>query len=167
MVTWACVFSNYTFFLRQPLIFLTKLKSFIAGWGISENYCEESRRSVSILQETDIQILPEEECEQWEGAYREWNSTLKRCLEFWYSNKGGHKILAYTLCGKHPTPGIVICHGDSGGPLTVKHDGHHVLVGITSGAFGCGLVRFVLAANIQEQFCSKKKATSNEKNFFN
>ena len=37
-----------------------------------------------------------------------------------------------------------LCDGDSGGPLTVKKNGKHVLVGVNSGGFGCGLVSSLL-----------------------
>ena len=121
-------------------------KIIIAGWGIFENYCSVNRKQEPILQEANIQILPEEECETWEGEYAEWNDTIKQCLTKTYSLRGGDKIRGQTLCAKHPIPGIgTVCHGDSGGPLMVKHDGHHVLVGINSAVFGCGLVRFVIA----------------------
>ena len=87
-----------------------------------------------------MQILPQEDCRTFEGPFNAYIDTLGKCVEAWYSLKGNEKIINHILCAKNPNLGRSICHADSGGPLTVKQNGTHVLVGITSLAYGCGLV---------------------------
>ena len=80
-----------------------------------------------------------------EGPFTAYIDTIKECVEGWYSLNGTEKIVEHVLCAKHPNIGNSTCHGDSGGPLTVKQNGKHILVGITSYGYGCGLVSSPLA----------------------
>ena len=114
---------------------------FIAGWGIMDKYCSGGVYP-SIMQEIDMEIYPEDQCESFNGTFRQYNSTLKRCTTFSFNLQD--KIINHVLCAQHPDPDKTVCHGDSGGPLTVSHQGKRVLVGIVSAGYGCGLVSFVL-----------------------
>ena len=92
-----------------------------------------------------MQIVPQDICRRFEGEYDQYVTEINgyrinKCIRTWFSLAGKEKVIAHVLCAKNPDPGKATCSGDSGGPLTVKHDGHHVLVGITSSGFGCGLV---------------------------
>ena len=61
-----------------------------------------------------------------------------------YTFRDEDYIKAHILCAKHEEDGRTLCRGDSGGPLTVKKDGHHVLVGVNAAGYGCGAVSFAL-----------------------
>ena len=121
---------------------------------MSADYCKGGT-STSYLQVLDMQIMPQEECKSFEGDFEHYNDTLNRCVTQSYSLRGEDQIIAHVLCAKNPTKGRSTCIGDSGGPLTVKQDGQHYLVGVTSGGYGCGLVSFVIL-KIWSTFSQKK-----------
>ena len=94
------------------------------------------------LQELQMQILTKEECRKYEGSFIKYFDlgTSSGCVQLNYTLKGNEKIVEHVLCAKNPTIGKATCQGDSGGPLTVKQNDQHILVGITSYGYGCGLV---------------------------
>ena len=120
------------------------LTKFLTGWGVSDNLCRGGTQQ-NILQELKMEILPQNTCRSFSGHYDEYNSTLGRCQRKWYSLAEKKEVISnHILCAKHPDYGRGLCQGDSGGPLTVEKDGQHVLVGVNSGGFGCGLVSLPL-----------------------
>ena len=79
-----------------------------------------------------------------------YNSTLRKCVQTYYSLRPEtENVKAHILCAKNPHLGRSTCSGDSGGPLTVKKNGKHVLVGVTAKGFGCGLVSYISEYEIQ------------------
>ena len=97
------------------------------------------------LQELEMEILPQNTCRNFSGYYNDYNSTLGYCVRQYYSLAENKEVIStHILCAKSPDIGKGTCSGDSGGPLTVKKDGQHVLVGVNSGGFGCGLVSLPL-----------------------
>ena len=91
-----------------------------------------------------MEILPQNECRGFSGYYDDYNKTTKQCDRRGYTLAGDNEVISQVLCTTHKEKGKGTCDGDSGGPLTVKKNGVHVLVGVTSGGFGCGLVSFFL-----------------------
>ena len=120
------------------------MTKFLTGWGVSGDVCSKVQTYPDHLQELDVQILPQNTCRMFSGYYNAYNKTLNKCVQEYYSYQGPNQIISHVMCAKHPEKGRATCHGDSGGPLTVIKNGRHVLVGITSGGFGCGLVSFLL-----------------------
>ena len=113
----------------------------ISGWGMTRDYCSGGSWE-PILQELDMQILTEDQCESFSGKFRAYNETLNRC--FTYEFNMTDDVIAHVLCAKHEEAGKKTCYGESGGPLMIEKDGRHVLVGVTSGEHGCGVVSFSL-----------------------
>ena len=115
--------------------------------GVQDDYCSGSTYA-TYLQEIDLEILTQDECRSSSGTYRQYDETLGKCIKKDYSLRGEWKITSDKLCARNKAGGI--CKGDAGGPLTVKQeDGRHVLVGIASSFFGCGLVSFPLKIFLQ------------------
>ena len=103
-----------------------------------------------------MQILPPNVCKSYKGNYNQYNDTLKQCVVEYYDLSGQGVLEPHVLCAKNPQKGKATCQGDSGGPLMVKENGRHILVGITSGGFGCGLVSFLLDPRAQGTYSKRR-----------
>ena len=88
-----------------------------------------------------MQILPPAFCRSFEGWYNQYNKTLGHCIPK-FLQLNDETIMDHVLCAKYPEKGAGTCQGDSGGPLTVKRNGRHFLVGITSAGYGCAVSFF-------------------------
>ncbi|XP_071599454.1 coagulation factor XI-like isoform X5 [Heliangelus exortis] len=84
----------------------------ITGWG----YRKEKGRVEDILQKATVPLMSKEECQ---ARYRK------------------HRIGDKVICAGYDEGGRDACKGDSGGPLSCKHEEVWYLVGITSWGEGC------------------------------
>jgi len=90
-------------------------KCWISGWGTLES----NGAQPDILQEAEVTILPQHECER---------------------KNGEHNIMDNMICaqGRNSEGKITDgCQGDSGGPLVCEVDGKWFIFGATSWGFGC------------------------------
>ena len=71
-----------------------------------------------------------------EGSYYVWYPNLKKCATRITGSYEG-KISPQMVCAETVGTKKSACNGDSGGPLTVKKNGRHVLVGVTSWGYDC------------------------------
>ncbi|CAO2612017.1 Coagulation factor XI, partial [Lemmus lemmus] len=85
----------------------------VTGWGYTRSRGEVQ----NTLQKVKIPLVSNEECQT---RYR------------------NHKITSKMICAGYKEGGKDACKGDSGGPLSCKHNGVWHLVGITSWGEGCG-----------------------------
>ncbi|CAH6787252.1 F11 [Phodopus roborovskii] len=85
----------------------------VTGWG----YTRSRGEIQSTLQKAKIPLVSNTECQT---GYRD------------------HKITNKMICAGYKEGGKDACKGDSGGPLSCKHNGVWHLVGITSWGEGCG-----------------------------
>ncbi|XP_008851827.1 coagulation factor XI isoform X1 [Nannospalax galili] len=85
----------------------------VTGWG----YRKVRDKIQNTLQKARIPLVSNEECQT---RYR------------------GHKITSKMICAGYKEGGKDACKGDSGGPLSCKHNEVWHLVGITSWGEGCG-----------------------------
>ncbi|XP_026642679.1 coagulation factor XI isoform X2 [Microtus ochrogaster] len=85
----------------------------VTGWG----YARLRGEVQNTLQKVKIPLVSNEECQT---RYR------------------NHKITSKMICAGYKEGGKDACKGDSGGPLSCKHNGVWHLVGITSWGEGCG-----------------------------
>ncbi|XP_057608705.1 coagulation factor XI isoform X2 [Chionomys nivalis] len=85
----------------------------VTGWG----YTRLRGEVQNTLQKVKIPLVSNEECQT---RYR------------------NHKITSKMICAGYKEGGKDACKGDSGGPLSCKHNGVWHLVGITSWGEGCG-----------------------------
>ncbi|XP_040587877.1 coagulation factor XI isoform X1 [Mesocricetus auratus] len=85
----------------------------VTGWG----YAGPRGEIQSTLQKAKIPLVSNKECQT---GYR------------------NHKITNRMICAGYKEGGKDACKGDSGGPLSCKHNGVWYLVGITSWGEGCG-----------------------------
>ncbi|NWV30981.1 ENTK Enteropeptidase, partial [Grantiella picta] len=97
---------------NQP--FLPGINCSIAGWGDIRNEGPPS----NILQEAEVPLISNEECQQWMPKYN---------------------ITENMLCAGYDIGGIDSCQGDSGGPLTFEDNDKWFLVGVISFGEGCAL----------------------------
>ncbi|XP_065552191.1 coagulation factor XI isoform X2 [Lathamus discolor] len=84
----------------------------VVGWG----YRKEKGRVQDILQKATVPLMSKEECQ---ARYRK------------------HRIGDKVVCAGYDEGGRDACKGDSGGPLSCKHEEVWYLVGITSWGEGC------------------------------
>ncbi|KAM9578943.1 coagulation factor XI-like isoform 2-T2 [Guaruba guarouba] len=84
----------------------------VIGWG----YRKEKGRVQDILQKATVPLMSKEECQ---ARYRK------------------HRIGDKVVCAGFDEGGRDACKGDSGGPLSCKHEEVWYLVGITSWGEGC------------------------------
>ncbi|KAM9028086.1 coagulation factor XI-like isoform 2-T2 [Ara ararauna] len=84
----------------------------VIGWG----YRKEKGRVQDILQKATVPLMSKEECQ---ARYRK------------------HRIGDKVVCAGYDEGGRDACKGDSGGPLSCKHEEVWYLVGITSWGEGC------------------------------
>ncbi|XP_030348693.1 coagulation factor XI-like isoform X2 [Strigops habroptila] len=84
----------------------------VIGWG----YRKEKGRVQDILQKATVPLMSKEECQ---ARYRK------------------HRIGDKVICAGYDEGGRDACKGDSGGPLSCKHEEVWYLVGITSWGEGC------------------------------
>ncbi|XP_031247101.1 coagulation factor XI-like [Mastomys coucha] len=110
---------NYTDFQR-PICLPSKgdrnvvhTECWVTGWG----YTGLRDEVQSSLQKAKVPLVSSEECQT---RYRR------------------HKITNKMICAGSKEGGKDTCKGDSGGPLSCKHNGVWHLVGITSWGEGCG-----------------------------
>lgn len=110
---------NYTDFQR-PICLPSKgdrnvvhTECWVTGWGYTKSRDEVQ----STLQKAKVPLVSNEECQT---RYRK------------------HKITNKVICAGYKEGGKDTCKGDSGGPLSCKHNGVWHLVGITSWGEGCG-----------------------------
>nr|AAQ91042.1 LRRGT00086 [Rattus norvegicus] len=110
-----------TFFRVQEMIIHDQYTSAESGFDIAllklepaMNYTDEVQ---STLQKAKVPLVSNEECQT---RYRK------------------HKITNKVICAGYKEGGKDTCKGDSGGPLSCKHNGVWHLVGITSWGEGCG-----------------------------
>ncbi|XP_044536666.1 coagulation factor XI [Gracilinanus agilis] len=109
---------NYTV-LQQPICLPSKEDGktiyddcWVTGWG----YTKERGKVQDTLQKASVPLITNEDCQM---RYRE------------------HKITNWMICAGYKEGGKDACKGDSGGPLSCKHNGIWQLVGITSWGEGC------------------------------
>ncbi|XP_070839491.1 enteropeptidase [Chaetodon trifascialis] len=91
-------------------------KCFIAGWGKDT----ENGSRPSILQEAEVPLVAQDQCQTWLPEYT---------------------ITSSMLCAGYPEGGVDTCKGDSGGPLMCLDDGHWTVIGVASFGVGCGRPR--------------------------
>ena len=98
----------------------------VVGWGVTGLVNGKAVYS-SVLRETNVQYIPNEDCRQVVGFY---NGYEKRYEE---------EVIDVTLCAANFEDMTDSCQGDSGGPLLVlgEDTDDDLLVGITSAGFGC------------------------------
>uniref|UniRef100_A0A8C0XVW1 Coagulation factor XI n=1 Tax=Castor canadensis TaxID=51338 RepID=A0A8C0XVW1_CASCN len=85
----------------------------VTGWG----YRKLRGKTQNTLQKAEIPLVSNEECQ---------------------TRYQGHKITNRMICAGHKEGWKDACKGDSGGPLSCKHNEVWHLVGITSWGEGCG-----------------------------
>uniref|UniRef100_A0A8C4XP35 Coagulation factor XI n=1 Tax=Falco tinnunculus TaxID=100819 RepID=A0A8C4XP35_FALTI len=88
----------------------------VIGWG----YRKEKGRVEDILQKATVPLMSREECQ---ARYRK------------------HRIGDKVICAGYDEGGRDACKGDSGGPLSCRHEEVWYLVGITSWGEGCARPR--------------------------
>ncbi|TDH05329.1 hypothetical protein EPR50_G00143800 [Perca flavescens] len=93
--------------------FTAGTRCWIAGWGRTE----EQGSLLDVLQEAELPLLSQSECEDQLPEY---------------------SITASMVCAGLPEGGVDACQGDSGGPLVCLEDGYWTLIGVTSFGKGCG-----------------------------
>ncbi|XP_037784450.1 venom protease-like [Penaeus monodon] len=108
----------------------------VTGWGATVHGGSGS----TVLQEVALTAFPPSRCDQ---SY----STLPQYSRNWPKGIGNE-----TLCAGDPQGGKDACQGDSGGPLVYLADRkRHVLAGVVSSGYGCGLREFPgLYANLRQ-----------------
>ncbi|XP_030739896.1 coagulation factor XI [Globicephala melas] len=92
---------------------VTYTECWVTGWG----YKKLRDKILNTLQKARVPLVTNEECQ---AGYR------------------GHKITNKMVCAGYKEGGKDACKGDSGGPLSCKHNEVWHLVGITSWGEGCG-----------------------------
>ncbi|KAM9043154.1 LOW QUALITY PROTEIN: coagulation factor XI-like [Megaptera novaeangliae] len=92
---------------------VTYTECWVTGWG----YQKLRDKILNTLQKARVPLVTNEECQ---AGYR------------------GHKITNKLVCAGYTEGGKDACKGDSGGPLSCKHNEVWHLVGITSWGEGCG-----------------------------
>ncbi|CAL4195611.1 unnamed protein product [Meganyctiphanes norvegica] len=107
----------------------------LTGWGSLLGYDWPDRPSSelpNVLQEAQVTIQPNSKCNrQYQEVLAGVSNPEVEPQEIKYSMICTRNKEGYEEGGKSP------CHGDSGGPLTVKEDGKHVQVGVVSFGLGC------------------------------
>ncbi|XP_019381522.1 PREDICTED: plasma kallikrein isoform X1 [Gavialis gangeticus] len=105
--------------VQQPICLPSKEEAntvytycWVIGWG----YAQERGPIKDILQKANIPLVSKEECQ---SRYQE------------------HTINNKVICAGYKEGGKDACKGDSGGPLSCKHEEIWYLVGITSWGEGC------------------------------
>ena len=91
----------------------------VAGWGWTNEKKNGGQRP-DVLQKVDVPILANDECQRW---YNEEKQT--------------RLIVDGSMCAGFEEGGKDACDADSGGPLMVKKDGRHVVVGVVNSGMGC------------------------------
>ena len=97
----------------------------VIGWGYTNEKEKGGQRSETLLK-VDVPIISNQLCQTW---FEE--EAMKEKMDPVVVNDG--RICAGTELG-----GKDSCLGDSGGPLMIKQDGRHMLVGVVSTGIGCG-----------------------------
>ena len=92
----------------------------VSGWGLADSD-KLSESALSLLQETDVEVVEDDVCHAWLAAI----GNLK-------------SIPYYPLCAGFTKRAKGPCAGDSGGPLIVRKNGRAQLIGIVSWGFKCG-----------------------------
>ncbi|XP_047470625.1 venom peptide isomerase heavy chain-like [Penaeus chinensis] len=99
----------------------------VTGWGATVHGGSGS----TVLQEVSLTAFPSSRCDQ---SY----SNLPQYPRNWPKGIGNE-----TLCAGDPQGGKDACQGDSGGPLVYLDERRrHVLAGVVSSGYGCGLKEF-------------------------
>ena len=91
----------------------------VAGWGWTDEV-ENGGKPVDILKKVDVPILTNDDCQRW---FKDQKKTAV--------------IIDGSMCAGFEEGGKDSCLGDSGGPLMVKKDGRHLVVGVVSAGMGC------------------------------
>ena len=89
-----------------------------------------------ILQEVEMKILRNDECQKLNGEARVYNATTWSCeMSFWSFDLKPDLLSGEQLCAM--APGKSGCVGDSGAPLTVIKNQRHYLAGVLSWGIDC------------------------------
>ena len=126
---------NFPLFLNPVLSTVTIPFS---GWGLTGDSC--SPYISTVLQEVEVSIVSDVVCEAASSTSAfnqstQWGGCVT--VPYWsYINQISSDMVCAGAAGKSP------CHGDSGGPLTVKNalTKKHDLVGVVSWGSGCATV---------------------------
>ena len=103
-----------------------------------------------ILQEVEMKILRNDECQKLNGEARVYNATTWSCeLSFWSFDLVPGRLSGDQLCAN--APGKTACVGDSGGPLTVIKNRRHYLAGVNIWAIDCKSVSSDYNKNVRLQ----------------
>lgn len=110
---------------RNPSLPTPNQQLFVFGWGATN--LEDFREQSDVLRETDAYYIPNDECRQVVGTYRDTTIDYQEV------------VIDATLCAMNFENLTDSCRGDSGGGLVIRGETPEddVLVGLVSAGYGC------------------------------